>query len=114
MVLQLETHKQERYEEIKNLESYIAQILIAIEADQQTIDIQTQEVKRKRQEVKSLEDQLLNLRTVTNESWSRINVYQEILQPLQDDLDGSRKQLQKIAQFLEDVFKSPQIQINGK
>jgi chromosome segregation ATPase len=113
VVLQLETHKQERYEEIKNLESYIAQILIAIEADQQTIDLQTQEVKRKRQEVKSIEEQLLNLRTATNESCSRINVYQEILQPFQDDLDGLRKQLQKIAEFLEDVFKSPQIQISG-
>ncbi len=109
VVLQLEIHKQERYEEIKNLESYIAQILIAIEADQQTIDIQTQEIERKRQEVKSLEEQLLNLRTAINESWSRINVYQEILQPLQDDLNGSRKQLQKIAKFLEDIFKLPQI-----
>ncbi|MDB9489819.1 pilus motility taxis protein HmpF [Dolichospermum circinale CS-534/05] len=107
VVLQLETHKQERYEEIKNLESYIAQILIAIEADQQTIDLQTQKVERKRQEVKSIEEQLLNLRTATHESCSRINVYQEILQSLQDDLDGSRNQLQKIAQFLEDICKSP-------
>jgi chromosome segregation ATPase len=105
--LQLETHKQERYEEIKNLESYIAQILIAIEADQQTIDLQTQKVERKRQEVKSIEEELLNLRTATNESCGRINVYQEILQSLQDDLDGSRNQLQKIAQFLEDICKSP-------
>jgi chromosome segregation ATPase len=113
VVLQLETHKQERYEEIKNLESYIAQILIAIEAEQQTIDLQTQEVERKRQEVKSIEEQLLNLRTATHESWSRINVYQEILQPLQDDLDGSRQQLQRIAQFLEDVCKSPQIIVSG-
>ncbi|MDB9474466.1 pilus motility taxis protein HmpF [Dolichospermum circinale] len=107
VVLQLETHKQERYEEIKNLESYIAQILIAIEADQQTIDLQTQKVERKRQEVKFIEEEMLNLRTATNESCGRINVYQEILQSLQDDLDGSRNQLQKIAQFLEDICKSP-------
>lgn len=113
VVLQLETHKQEKYEEIKNLESYIAQILIAIEADQQTIDLQTQKVERKRQEVKSIEEQLLNLRTATNESCSRINLYQEILQSLQDDLDGSRNQLQKIAQFLEDICKSPQIIVSG-
>ncbi|WP_051289759.1 pilus motility taxis protein HmpF [Dolichospermum circinale] len=113
VVLELETHKQERYDEIKNLESYIAQNLITIEADQQTIDLQTQKVERKRQEVKSIEEQLLNLRRATHESCSRINVYQEILQSLQDDLDGSRKQLQKIAQFLEDVFKSPQIIVSG-
>ncbi|MFM6080942.1 MAG: hypothetical protein ACKPCI_20935, partial [Dolichospermum sp.] len=99
--------------EIKNLESYIAQILVAIETDQRTVDIQTQEVEGKRQEVKSIEEQLLNLRIANHESCSRINVYQEILQSLQDDLNGSRKQLQKIAQFLEDVFKSPQIQISG-
>ncbi|MFM6307445.1 MAG: pilus motility taxis protein HmpF [Dolichospermum sp.] len=113
VVSQLETHKQERYEEIKNLESYITQTLISIEADQQIINFQTQEVERKRQEVKSIEEQLLSLRTATNESSGRITLYQEILQSLQDDLDGSRKQLQKVAQFLEYIGNSPQAIIHG-
>jgi chromosome segregation ATPase len=100
MVLQLEAQKQQKSAQIEKLESDIAQMLTTIEADRGTIDHQTQEVDVNLQEVKSLEEQLLNLRTATAECWGRVNLYQEALQPIQDALDGLRDQLQKIAESL--------------
>jgi chromosome segregation ATPase len=106
MVLQLEAHKQQKYTQIQKLEGDMVQMLTTIAADQETIDHQTQEVEANRQEVNSLEEQLLNLRTATAECWGRVNLYQEALQPIQDALDGLRDQLQNISESLTQVQTS--------
>ncbi|MBS9395099.1 MAG: hypothetical protein HEQ29_18890 [Dolichospermum sp. LBC05a] len=106
MVLQLEAQKQQKSTQIQKLEGYMVQMLTTIAADQETIDHQTQEVEAKRQEVNSLEEQLLNLRTATAECWGRVNLYQEALQPIQDALDGLRDQLQNISESLTQVQAS--------
>jgi chromosome segregation ATPase len=103
MVLQLESQKQQKSAEIQKLEDDIAQILNAAETEQGIIDHQTQEVEAKRQQVNSLQEQLLNLRTATSESWGKVNLYEEALQPIQDALDGLREQLQNIAESLTQV-----------
>ncbi len=107
IVLQLEAQKQQKSVEIQKLEDDIAEMLNAIEADQGTISHQTQEVEAKRQEITSVEEKLLNLRTETAAYWGRVNLYQEALQPIQDALDGLRDQLQKISESLT------QVQANG-
>jgi chromosome segregation ATPase len=107
MVLQLEAQKQQKSEEIQKLEGDIAETLNAIAADQGIIDHHTQEVESKPQEVKSLEEKLLNLRMATAECWGRVNLYQEALQPIQDAFDCLREQLQKISDSLT------QVQANG-
>ena len=106
MVLQLEAHKQQKYTQIQKLEGDIVEMLTTIAANQETIDHQTQEVEANRQEVNSLEEQLLNLRTATAECWGRVNLYQEALQPIQDALDGLRDQLQNISESLTQVQTS--------
>lgn len=103
IVSRLEAQKQQKSEELQNLEGDIAQILAAIAAEQGTIDHQTQEIEAKSQEIKSLEAQLLNLRSTNAESCGQVNLYQEALQPIQDALDSVRGQLQKIAESLTDV-----------
>ncbi len=103
IVSRLEAQKQQKSEELQNLEGDIAQILAAIAAEQGTIDHQNQEVEAKSQEIKSLEAQLLNLRSTNAESCGQVNLYQEALQPIQDALDSVRGQLQKIAESLTDV-----------
>ncbi len=111
MVLQLEAQKQQKSAQLAKLEDDIAQILTAIAAEQGTIDHQTQEIEAKRQEVKSIEEQLLNLRATTAESCGQVNLYQEALQPIQDNLDGLREQLQKIADSLTQVQASGDSQL---
>lgn len=106
MVLQLEAQKQQKSTQIQKLEGDMVQMLTTIAADQETIDHQTQEVEANRQEVNSLEEQLLNLRIATAECWGRVNLYQEALQHIQDALDGLRDQLQNISESLTQVQAS--------
>nr|WP_174783562.1 pilus motility taxis protein HmpF [Dolichospermum sp. UHCC 0259] len=113
LVSQFATEKQRKAAEIEKLESDIALMLITIAADQVAIDHQTQDVEVKRQEVDAIEEQLLNLRTATAECWGRVNLYQEALQPIQDELDRLREQLKKIGESLTQVqeFGDSQVQV---
>jgi chromosome segregation ATPase len=111
MVLQFEAQKQQKLAELQKLEGDISEMLAAIATEQGTIDHQTQDIEAKSQEVKSLEEQLLILRTRTAESCGKVNLYQETLQPIQDALDGLRDQLQKIGESLIQVQSSGNSQL---
>jgi len=97
IISELETQKQQKSAEIEGLEIYIAQMLTAMETDQELINHETQEVEEKRRKVNSLEEQFLNLRMASAEYMGRISLYQEALQPIQDALDRLREQLDMIA-----------------
>jgi chromosome segregation ATPase len=111
IVSRLEAQKQQKSEELQNLEGDIAQILAAIAAEQGTIDHQTQEIEAKSQEIKSLEAQLLNLRSTNAESCGQVNLYQEALQPIQDCLDGLRDKLQAVSESVNHVQESGDSQL---
>lgn len=97
IISELETQKQQKSAEIEGLEIYIAQMLTAMETDQELINHETQEVEEKRRKVNSLEEQFLNLRMASAEYMGRVSLYQEALQPIQDALDRLREQLDMIA-----------------
>jgi chromosome segregation ATPase len=61
---------------------------------------QTQEQERKWQELQKWEQELLSLRAMVGEYWGRVNLYQEMLRPVQDSLDALRQRLQGIAGIL--------------
>ena len=63
------------------------------------------------QDLQSLEQNLLFLRAATTESWARVNLYQEILQPVQDRLDELRPHLQAIAEELAQLYDATNDQI---
>lgn len=100
---QIETQRQQQSEVLQNLESEIEQIRVKIEQTQEIINAQTQQQSLKRQEIQTLEQNLLSLRTSIAESWGGVNLYQEMLQPIQDSLDGLRHKLQGIGEALAQV-----------
>ncbi|MBH8577666.1 hypothetical protein I8752_32825 [Nostocaceae cyanobacterium CENA369] len=111
ILLQLETHRQQQSQELQKLEREIEQMRAAIELDQGMIDNQTHEQQEKQQELKQMEANLLSLRTATAECWSRVNLYQETLQPIQDSLDGLRQKLQAIGESLAHVQETGDYQL---
>lgn len=113
IISELETQKQQKSAEIEGLEIYIAQMLTAMETDQELINHETQEVEEKRRKVNSLEEQFLNLRMASAEYMGRISLYQEALQPIQDALDRLREQLDMIAGSLTQLqeFDDSRIQV---
>lgn len=104
---QAENQRQQQLQELQKLEREIEQIRAGLEITEGMIQNQSHELEEKRQELKTMEDNLLSLRTATAQSWGRVNLYQETLQPIQDCLDSLRAKLQAIAE------SSGQIQETG-
>ncbi|MBD2346370.1 pilus motility taxis protein HmpF [Anabaena subtropica] len=111
LLLQIETQRQKQSQELQQLEREIEQMRSAIELDQGMIDNQAHDLEEKQQELKTIESDLLSLKTATAECWSRINLYQEALQPIQDCVDELRQKLQGIGESLAQVQETGDYQL---
>jgi len=97
ILVQIKGHKQQQFEEKQKLELQISQMRDRLKQEQEMIDHQAHEQEIKRQELQSLEQNLLSRAAAVAERWGRVNLYQEMLQPVQDSLDGLRHQLEALA-----------------
>ncbi|HCF30518.1 MAG TPA: hypothetical protein DEV81_25725 [Cyanobacteria bacterium UBA11049] len=97
---QIQTQKQQQQHALKKLEQEIEQLHSSIDLAQSMVGDGTQEQERKWQELQKWEQELLSLRAMVGEYWGRVNLYQEMLRPVQDSLDGLRQKLQGIAGIL--------------
>nr|WP_225225853.1 pilus motility taxis protein HmpF [Komarekiella delphini-convector] len=111
ILLQVETQRQQHSQEIQKLEREIEQMRSGIELAQGMIENQIHDLEEKRQELTAIEENLLSLRTATAQCWSRVNLYQEALQPIQDSLDGLRHKLQGIGESLAQVQETGDYQL---
>lgn len=110
---QIQHRKQQQTEELQRLEQEIEQLRSSIEQLQETVNNHIQAQKTKRQELQDWEQNLLSLRTAVAECWGRVNLYQEILQPVQDSLDGLRHKLEAIADILSQPDNSVEQQFQA-
>jgi chromosome segregation ATPase len=94
---QIDTQRQQQAEELRKLESQIEQMRSAIQQAQGMITSQTTELENKRNDLKQQEQALTSRRTTVAETWGRVNLYQEMLQPVQDGVDAMRQRLETIS-----------------
>ncbi len=97
ILVQIEAQRQQQTEELHNLEQQISDLRSSIQQAQEMIDHQAHYQEMKRQELQYLEQNLLSLRATAAECWGRVNLYQQMLQPVQDGVDGWRYKLEAIA-----------------
>ncbi len=90
LLSQIETQRQQQSQEIQRLEREIEQMRSGIEIDQGMIGNQSHDLEQKRQELKAMEENLLNLRITNAEFRGRLHLYEEALQQIQDGLDSLR------------------------
>lgn len=102
----LDTQRQQQSEEVQKLESQIEQMRVAIQQAEQLVTSQTAEQEARRSELKQAEFDLTGQRATVAELQGRVALYQEILQPIQDGLDGLRGQLETIANSINQVQES--------
>ncbi|MDJ0796078.1 MAG: pilus motility taxis protein HmpF [Calothrix sp. MO_167.B12] len=107
---QIDTYKQQKLAELQSIERELEDIDTGFELAQNMIDNRIQEQETKRQEIKSLEQDLLERRQVADESLGKLNIYQEALQPIQDALDGLRYKLQELSKSLVTVQETGESQ----
>ncbi|MDT9338622.1 pilus motility taxis protein HmpF [Trichodesmium erythraeum 21-75] len=93
ILLQLEAYRQQLIEELQRLEAEIQQIQTEISQKEEMINCQTQQQVIKRNQIDSLELSLRENKKVNIEG--RTGVYQEIMLPLEGNLEQLRRQLEE-------------------
>ncbi|MCL2928251.1 MAG: pilus motility taxis protein HmpF [Trichodesmium sp. St16_bin4-tuft] len=94
ILLQLEAYRQQLIEELQRLEAEIQQIQTEISQKEEMINCQTQQQVIKRNQIDSLELSLRENKKVNIEG--RTGVYQEIMLPLEGNLEQLRRQLEEV------------------
>lgn len=110
---QIESQRHQQSDELHKLESQIEQMRSAIEQAQGMVNSQTAEQENKRNELKQLEDTLTNRRREVAEIWGRVNLYQEMLQPIQDGVDGLRQRLESFSGVTSQIQEASDDQIQA-
>ena len=103
IVSQLNAVRQQQSAEFQRLENEIQQVRDALSQIEANVNRQNGESEAKRYELKQLEQNLFNQKGAVAELWGRVNVYQEMLQPVQDNLKGLRQKLEAAAGELDRV-----------
>ncbi|TAE97473.1 MAG: hypothetical protein EAZ79_10835 [Oscillatoriales cyanobacterium] len=103
IVSQLNTQRQQQSQELQRLETEIQQVRDSISQIEGNVNRQNGESEAKRNELKQLEQNLFNQKGAVAELWGRVNVYQEMLQPVQDNLSGLRQKLEAVGGELDRV-----------
>ncbi|CAA9404753.1 hypothetical protein AVDCRST_MAG84-6317 [uncultured Microcoleus sp.] len=103
IVAQLNTQRQQQSQELQRLENEIQQVREAISQMEANVNRQNGEGEAKRYELKQFEQNLFNQKGAVAELWGRVNVYQEMLQPVQDNLNALRQKLEAVGGELDRV-----------
>ena len=91
---QIESQRQQQADEFRKLESQVEQMRSAIRQAEGMIGSQTTEQENKRNDLKQQDQALQGQRSAVAETWGRVNLYQEMLQPIQDGLDALKRSLE--------------------
>lgn len=112
IVSEIDQKKQILLEKIQKIENDIEEIRTTIDLSQGAIENLTQEQETKRQQLKTLEEYLASRRTVMAESRSKVHLYGELLQPIQNNLDGLRQKLEGVVESLGKVQETGDYQLH--
>ncbi|MBD2069178.1 hypothetical protein H6F93_16925 [Leptolyngbya sp. FACHB-671] len=113
IITQLEELRQQQAEDLKELQEQIQQIQTAIEQAQGAVDHQAGEQELKRNEIKQLEQQWQTQKAQAAELWGRVNLYQETLQPTQDNLNSVKEKLEAIANLTAQFQEASDYQLQA-
>lgn len=102
----VEAQRQQQAEDLQKLEAQIEQMKAAIKQAEEMITPQVTVQDNKRNELKQVEADLLSRRTALASLEGRVNLYQELLQPLQDTADQLRQKLEEIAGMIDHAQES--------
>lgn len=100
---QIEEHKQQQQEEKEKLETQLEQFQHNIRHLEETIKHKSTEREAKQREIDEEDKKWQQARTNLIQLQSRLNVYQETLQPLQDNLNQIREKFAALDQLLNRI-----------
>lgn len=110
---QLETYRQQQEDELQRWEEQVAQIQSSIQQVQDTFNLQVGSLEQKQREFQQLEQEWQEKRVQSADLWGAVNLYQEILQPVQDQVNGVRQHLETIANGLNQIQETGDYQLQS-
>lgn len=110
---QLETYRQQQEDELQRWEEQVAQIQSSIQQVQDTFNLQVGSLEQKQREFQQLEQEWQEKRVQSADLWGAVNLYQEILQPVQDQVNGVRQHLEAIANGLNQIQETGDYQLQS-
>ncbi len=108
VISQTDAQIKELTELVQKFEEEIEQIQSEIGQKEEEIDSQSSEQEAKQNEIEQLEENLSERRSAVAELWGRVNLYQEMLQPIQDNFEQLRQKLEEAADVMEGAEEIPQ------
>ena len=102
----VETQRQQQAEELQKLDAQIQQIKAAVQQAEELVATQTAEQDAQRSELKQLETELSSQRAIATELHGKVALYQEMLQPIQDQVDAIRQDLEALVGALPQLEES--------
>jgi chromosome segregation ATPase len=103
---QIEVFRQQRTEELQQVEAQLEQIRGSIEQTQGLVDQQNQDLDRIRQELEQKDQDLLDQRLSLRDRHGKVALYEEMLQPFQDRLTDVKSRNEFIAGSLAQFTES--------
>ena len=91
---QIDSLRQQQADELQKIENELEQIRNRIQETQGMVNGRSGEQEATRSELKHLEETLKSQRVTAAELAGKVSLYQEIMQPIQDTVDGLRHQLE--------------------
>jgi len=108
VISQADAQIKELTELIQKLEEEIEQIQSEIGQKEEEINSQSSEQEAQQSEIEQLEENLSERKAAVAQLWGRVNLYQEMLQPIQENFDQLRQNLEETAGGMEGGEEIPQ------
>lgn len=108
VIHQLEGWRQQQTDELKTLTVEINQFQANLQQAHDRLNQQAAEQETRRNELKQWEQDLQGRRAQAAELWGRVQLYREILQPIQDRADQLRQGTDAIGQTLAQILEHSQ------
>ncbi|MGV0026919.1 pilus motility taxis protein HmpF [Phormidesmis priestleyi] len=103
---QIDALRQQQADELQTIERELEQIRNRIQETQQMVNGRSTEQEATRNELKHLEETLKSQRATAAEVMGKVNLYQEMLQPIQDAVDGLRHQIEGLHGTIAQVHEA--------
>lgn len=103
VVARIDSLRQQQGEELQTIERELEQIRSRVQETQAMVNDRSSEQEAQRSELKQLEETLKSQSVTADQLTGKVNLYQEMLQPIQDTVDGLRHQLEAMRDTIAQV-----------
>ncbi len=112
IIVQIDALKQQQAKELQKLEEEITQLGAHMQQLQEDVLRHASVEETSRHQLRELEENLHSQAAATAQYWGKVNLYQEMLQPVQDNVDGLKQKLEAISANIEHLqVPDEQIQV---